>query len=63
MTYDLGSCYHELNPKDEKLIYNYLIGKWKWIIYVMKAYLFHDFSFCICTKAFITTNKKKSSNT
>jgi hypothetical protein len=56
MTYVLGSCYHELNPKDGKLIYNYLIGKWKWIIYVMKAYLFYDFSFCICTKAFITTN-------
>ena len=31
---------------------DFLIGKWKWILYVMKAYLIHDlyFVFGICSR-------------
>ena len=47
MTYDLGSYYRELNPKDGKAVYNHLIGKWKWIMYVTKAFVFHDFLYFV----------------
>ena len=34
------------------------IGKWKWIIYIKRAYLFHDFYFVYVVEAFITLNLK-----
>ena len=36
----------ELHTMDERNDFNdFLIGKWKWILYVMMAYLIHDLSF------------------
>ena len=36
----------------------FLIGKWKWISYVLKAYLFHNLNFVYVVKTFITLNQK-----
>ena len=33
----------ELHALDEKALNDFLIGKWKWISYTIKAYLIHDF--------------------
>ena len=30
---------------DEKMFNDFLVGTWKWIINVVKAYLFHDLYF------------------
>ena len=34
-----------------------LIGKWKWIVYVIKAYLFHVLNCVYVVDAFITSNE------
>ena len=43
---------------DENKFHNFLIGKWKLIVYVLKAYLFHDLNFVYVVEAFITLNWK-----
>ena len=32
-------------PMYEKMFNNFLIEKWKWIVHVLHAYLFHDIYF------------------
>ena len=51
MMCDLGSYYYDLCPIHEKVFKDFLVGKWKWIIYVVKGRLFHDIYFvytCLC---------------
>ena len=36
-----------------KMLNDFLIGKWKWITYVIKAYVFHDLYFVYVVEAFI----------
>ena len=36
-----------------KMFKDFLIGKWKWIKYVIKAYVFHDLYFVYVVEAFI----------
>ena len=43
---------------DENMFHDFLIGKWNWIVYVIKAYLFHDLYFVYVGDAFITSNLK-----
>ena len=38
---------------------DFLVGKWKWIIYVVKAHLCHGFIFLVCNVR-IHHNKIKS---
>ena len=38
----------------KKLFNDFLIGKWNWILYVIKASLIHDFYFVYEVEAFIT---------
>ena len=35
-----------------------LVGKWKWIIYVIKTYLFHDSYFVYVAEAIIALMEK-----
>ena len=49
-TLDLGSTIIVQMLKD------FLNGKWKWIVHVIKVYLFHDMHFIYVVEAFITLN-------
>jgi hypothetical protein len=46
-----GSYYYELTCIDEKVFNEFLIGKWKYIAYIIKAYTFHDLSFVYVVEA------------
>ena len=48
----------ELHPMDEKMFNDFFIGKWKRFLYVIEAYLIHDFHFVNVVEAFITLNWK-----
>ena len=41
---------------DEKMFNDFLIGKWKWILLVIKAYLIHDFHIIYVLEVFIILN-------
>ena len=41
---------------DERMFNDFLVGKWKWVLYVIKAYLIHDLCFVHVVEAFITLN-------
>ena len=47
----------ELHIMDEKMFNDFLIGRWKWIVYVIRVYLIHDLAFWICSE-FIKLNWK-----
>ena len=38
---------------DENLFNDFLIGMWKWVVYVIKAYLLHGLYFVYVVEAFI----------
>ena len=44
--------YYELHPIHEKVFNDFVIGKWKWIVYVLKAFLFMIGNFVYVMKAF-----------
>ena len=48
----------ELHPMNEKIFNNLLIGKWKYIVYVKKAYLFQELYFIYLVETFIGLNWK-----
>lgn len=48
----------ELHAMDEKMFNDFLIGKWKWFLYVIKAYLINALYFVYVVEAFITLNWK-----
>ena len=60
----LCSCLHlfdvviELHPVDENMFNDFLIGKWMWIEYVIKACLLHDMYYVYVVEAFITLHWK-----
>ena len=62
----LGSLYYELYLLDEKIFYDLFVGKWKWILYIIRAYLFHDLYYVYVVETFITvkweTQHKSMSN-
>jgi hypothetical protein len=41
---------------DGKSVQYFLIGKWRWIIYVKEPYLFHDVYYVYVVEAFIALN-------
>ena len=41
---------------EEKTLNDFLNGKWKWIFYVIKAHLIHDFGFVYVVEASIILN-------
>ena len=54
----------ELYALDRKMFIDFLIGKWKWIEYEMKAYLIHALYFAhVVVKTLITLNWKLTINT
>ena len=52
----LRSDSYEMHPMDDKMHNDFHIGKWQWIVYVIKACLFHVLYIYIVyvVKAFIT---------
>ena len=46
----------ELHAMDGKLFNDFLIGKWKWILLVMKASLVNRYYFVYVVEAFNTLN-------
>ena len=48
----------ELHAMDEKMFTDFLIGKWRWIVYVTKAYLVCDLTFTYVVEAFVTSDLK-----
>ena len=48
----------ELHATNEKKFNEFLIGKWKWVLYVIKAYLIHDLYVVHVVKEIITLNLK-----
>lgn len=44
----------------KKIFNNFLIGKWKLIVHVIKAYLFHELCFVYVEETFITLNLNSS---
>ena len=46
----------ELYVVDENLFNDFLIGKRKWISYVIKAYLIYDIYLVYIVEAFVTKN-------
>ena len=58
MVFGFGLDCYELNPMDIKNFNEFLIGDWKWIVFVITAYLFHDSYFIYVEEAFITLNWK-----
>ena len=48
----------ELHAMNVKMLNDFLIGRWKWISYVIEVYLNHDLFFVHVVKAFITLNWK-----
>ena len=53
MTCALGLVYYEMYPVDERIVNDFLIGKQKWIIHVIRcAY----FMICNVVEAIITLN-------
>ena len=40
------------------MLKDFLVGKWDWIIYVVKAHLFHDLYFVYIVYAIITLEEK-----
>ena len=57
----LFSClclYRWVTSYGENLLNDFLIGNWKWIRYVIKVYLYHDFYCVYVVKTFITWNWK-----
>ena len=43
----------ELHPIDVKVANDIFIGRWKWIAYVINAYLFHDVYLMYVVEAFL----------
>ena len=39
----------ELHVMNETMFNDFLIGKWKWILYVVTSHLFQKLIFCICS--------------
>ena len=58
MTCLLGSDLYELCRMDKNVFNDILIGKWKWIVCAINAYLFHDLCFVYVVETFITLNWK-----
>ena len=48
----------ELHPLKKKAFIKFLIGKSKWIVYVVKAYIFRGSYFVYVEEAFMTLNSK-----
>lgn len=46
-------CY-DLHPMDEKMVNDFCIKKWKWIIYVIHAQIFYELKFSYVEEAFLT---------
>ena len=46
--------YYELHPMDEKMVNDFYIKKWKWIIYVIHAKIFYELKFSYVVEAFLT---------
>jgi len=54
----LGSYYYKIHPPNENIFNNFFNAKWKWIEYVIKAYLFHDLYLMYVVEAFIALDWK-----
>lgn len=39
----------EWHAMDERMFNDFLIGYWKWVLYVINPYLVHNLYFCICS--------------
>ena len=48
----------KLHAIDENTFYDFIIGKWKWIKYAIKAYLKHDLHLIYAVEAFKTLTEK-----
>lgn len=61
MKYVLEPDYYELHPMDIYKGYDsFLIGKWKWIVYVYKSLLVSWFIICVCDGGIYHVNLKTS---